>query len=293
MPDTTTTHSRVSRPLLLLAALSLLFTLVSGAAALLAESPLAQSGLAARGDIYTVERVVDGDTIEVDRPISGEDNVRLIGIDTPETVDPGEPVQPLGPEASEFVTQELEGERVALEFDEERIDSFGRPLAYVWSSQTELFNETLVREGLAQVATFPPNVRYEDRFLTAQEEARAAGLGIWGLSTDEQCQLADRGNGIGEGSPECSNDVTTPEPEPEPGSGSSPEGSEGPDSGRPEQPSTRAEPRGSEQGEPSAAPSGSVEPREMPETGGLALLPLAGAMMTAGFTGLLVTTARR
>lgn len=252
----------------------MLFTLVSGVAALLAESPMAQSGSGAQGEMYTVERVVDGDTVEVDRPIEGEDNVRLIGIDTPETVDPGEPVQPLGPEASEFVTRELEGERVTLEFDEERIDSFGRPLAYVRFPGDELFNETLVAEGLAQVATFPPNVRYEDRFLAAQEEARAQGLGIWGLSTEEQCQLADRGNGIGEGSPECSG--AAPEPEPEPGPEPVPEPESTPAPGPVGQP----------------APSGSVEPRDMPETGGVGLLPVAGMMMTLGFTGLLVGRAR-
>jgi micrococcal nuclease len=284
----------VSRPLLLLAVLSLLFTFVSGAAAFLAESSLAQSGLAARGEIYTVERVVDGDTIEVDRPIQGEDNVRLIGIDTPETVDPGEPVQPLGPEASEFTTQQLEGQEVALEFGEERIDSFGRPLAYVWSSGSDLFNETLVREGLAQVATFPPNTKYEERFLAAQEEARDANLGIWGLSTEEQCQLANFDNGIGEGSPECSGATTSPEPEPEPEPEPTqgPAESEEPDPAQTEQPSPGEEPRPPEQGNASPAPPGPIATRETPETGGLALLPLAGMMMTAGFTGLLVARIR-
>jgi micrococcal nuclease len=99
---------------------------------------------------------VHQDTIEVDRPIEGEGSIRLIDIDTPETVDPGEPVQPLGPEAAAFTAKQLEGQDVALEFDEERIDSFDRTLAYVWSSRSELFNETLVAEGLAQVATFRP-----------------------------------------------------------------------------------------------------------------------------------------
>ena|SRR5829696_1719095 len=60
-----------------------------------------------------------------------------------------------------------------------------------------MFNETLLEEGYAQVATFPPNVRYVDRFLAAQEEARAAGRGLWGLSADQLSQQTDRGNGIG------------------------------------------------------------------------------------------------
>ena len=65
-----------------------------------------------------------------------------------------------------------------MEFDEETIDPYGRALAYVWLPGGELFNETLVREGYAEVATFPPNVKYKDRFLAAQDEARAEGLGI-------------------------------------------------------------------------------------------------------------------
>ena len=62
-----------------------------------------------------------------------------------------------------------------------------------------MFNETLVREGYAQVATFPPNVKYVDRYLEAQREARAASRGLWGLSAAELCQQTDRDNGIGGG----------------------------------------------------------------------------------------------
>lgn len=60
-----------------------------------------------------------------------------------------------------------------------------------------MFDETLLREGYAQAATFPPNTRYLDRFKAAQEEARKVQRGIWGLSESKQCQLRDRGNGIG------------------------------------------------------------------------------------------------
>lgn len=62
-----------------------------------------------------------------------------------------------------------------------------------------MFNETLLEEGYAQVATFPPNVKYVERFLEAQREARAANRGLWGLSAGELCQQTDRGNGIGGG----------------------------------------------------------------------------------------------
>ncbi len=62
-----------------------------------------------------------------------------------------------------------------------------------------MFNETLLEEGYAQVATFPPNVKYVDRFLEAQREARTANRGLWGLSAAELCQQTNRGNGIGGG----------------------------------------------------------------------------------------------
>src|SRR5215218_10464425 len=62
-----------------------------------------------------------------------------------------------------------------------------------------MFNETLLEEGYAQVATFPPNVKYQERYLEAQREAREANRGLWGLSSGELCQQTDRGNGIGGG----------------------------------------------------------------------------------------------
>jgi micrococcal nuclease len=150
----------------------------------------------------TVSRVVDGDTIEVSPAVSGNDEVRLIGIDTPETKDPTEGVEPLGPEASAFATDELSGRSVDLEFDVEREDQYGRLLAYVYVGG-EMFNEVLLEEGYAQTYPYPPNTKYEDRFVEAQEEARADGLGIWSLSLEQQCQLANHGNGIGEGSAGC------------------------------------------------------------------------------------------
>ena len=66
-----------------------------------------------------------------------------------------------------------------LEFDVERRDRYGRTLAYVWIGD-ELLNRTLVAEGYATVTTYPPNVKYVDRFTAAQREAREAGLGVWG-----------------------------------------------------------------------------------------------------------------
>jgi micrococcal nuclease len=86
-----------------------------------------------------------------------------------------------------------------LELDVQKIDPYGRLLGYVYLPNGQMFNETLVEEGYAQVATFPPNVKYQERFLKAQREARAANRGLWGLSAGELCQQTDRGNGVGGG----------------------------------------------------------------------------------------------
>jgi micrococcal nuclease len=126
----------------------------------------------------TVTRVVDGDTM-IARVGGEEIRVRLIGIDTPETVAPGQPVECFGPAASAFTHRRLEGRDVELGFDVEHLDRYGRTLAYVWLGG-ELFNETLVREGYAVVTTFPPDVRYVDRFVAAQRAAREQRLGLWG-----------------------------------------------------------------------------------------------------------------
>jgi micrococcal nuclease len=134
-----------------------------------------------RGRLALVTRAIDGDTVEVH--LDGREfDVRLIGIDTPETVAPGQPVECGGRAASRFTERNLEGRKVELEFEAERLDQFGRTFAYVWVGDT-LFNEVLVANGFAKVTTFPPNVKYVDRFLAAQRSARAANLGLWRTCT--------------------------------------------------------------------------------------------------------------
>jgi micrococcal nuclease len=128
-------------------------------------------------DTAKVERVVDGDTLEV--TLHGKkEKVRLIGIDTPETKKPNTPVMYYGKEASDYTKKRLQGQTVELEWDVERKDQYGRLLAYVWIGR-ELFNRTLVQEGYARMATFPPNVKYADQFAKDQEEARSKGKGLW------------------------------------------------------------------------------------------------------------------
>lgn len=121
-----------------------------------------------------VTRVVDGDTIEID----GGTKVRLIGIDTPETVDPNRPVGCYGKEASDFTKSQLVGKQVRLEKDVSETDKYGRLLRYVWIGDS-LFNKKLVEEGYAQVSTYPPDVKYQEIFLTAQTNARNGNKGLW------------------------------------------------------------------------------------------------------------------
>ena len=147
-----------------------------------------------------VTRVTDGDTVEVRPAIHGTEDVRLIGVDAPETAGSPRGAQPYGEKVARFTEQRLEGQRVTLRFEVEKKDQYGRLLAYVYLPDGSMFNETLLEEGYAQVATFPPNVRYLGRFKMAQMAAREADRGIWGLPEDQLlCQLTDRDNGIGGG----------------------------------------------------------------------------------------------
>jgi micrococcal nuclease len=183
-------------------------------------------------ETVTVERIVDGDTIRIDPAVDDVDEVRLIGIDTPETKDPDCDVQPYGPEALVFTRDQLQGQEVELEFDEDREDRYERLLAYVYLDD-DMFNETLLEEGYAQVYTVSPNDKYEDRFEAAQEAAQEAEIGIWGLSSSEHDLLADRDNGIG-GGEECSSMASpTPPPPPPPAPTPPPEPSE-PDAPEPD-----------------------------------------------------------
>jgi len=128
----------------------------------------------------TVIRVIDGDTIDV-RIGGREERVRLIGIDTPESVRPDAPVECYGPEASAFTKELLpEGTAVRLERDVVGRDDYGRLLAYVRRVADELFvNETIVRDGYARPLTIPPNDTYAPVFVAAATAAEAQGNGLW------------------------------------------------------------------------------------------------------------------
>jgi endonuclease YncB( thermonuclease family) len=91
-------------------------------------TPRAGAGnLKDRGHVPTVSRVVDGDSVEVIPAVDGLTEVRLIGVDTPETSHPTYGEQPYGQQAKAFTVSRVEGERVALEYDVEKVDQYGRP----------------------------------------------------------------------------------------------------------------------------------------------------------------------
>ncbi len=128
-----------------------------------------------------VTRVVDGDTF-VANVAGRQQRIRVIGVDTPETVDPRRPVEPYGKEASRFATAWLQGRTVRLAGDVESHDRFGRLLAYVWLADGTFWNALLAAEGYAQQLTIPPNVSYAALFGRLVAEARTAGRGLWAPS---------------------------------------------------------------------------------------------------------------
>ena len=124
-----------------------------------------------------VVSVVDGDTLDV-RLDGATQRVRLILVDTPEVFGGSDC---FGPEASAFTKRTLPaGTRISLERDVSETDRFGRLLRYVYLVDGRMFNEVLIAEGYAQVATFPPDLRHQTRLLAAQRIARDARTGLWG-----------------------------------------------------------------------------------------------------------------
>jgi micrococcal nuclease len=150
------------------------------------------SGLRPMGETdrgLEVIRVVDGDTLHV--RVGGEDvTVRMIGINTPETVKEDSPVECYGPEASDYAKKALTGRTVTLEYDDSqgRTDQYGRTLAYVWlegeDGALSLVNLDEVTAGVARERQYGPTpYAWKSTFREAQSQARAAGVGLWGACT--------------------------------------------------------------------------------------------------------------
>jgi micrococcal nuclease len=130
-------------------------------------------------DSVTVTQVVDGDTIDVD--IDGRtERIRLLNVDTPETKDPNQPVQCLGPEATAYLASLLPtGTSVRLEYDRERTDRYDRTLAAVFAADGTLVNAEIARQGLAAVMVIDGNDRFYPPIAAAHAEAVAAGRGLY------------------------------------------------------------------------------------------------------------------
>ena len=129
----------------------------------------------------TVTRVVDGDTLVV--KIGGRsESVRMIGIDTPESVKRDTPVECFGREAAARTRELLpEGSTVRLMRDVEERDDYGRLLVYVYRAGDGMFiNLALVSDGFAEAKSYPPNVARNDELKQAASEAKAARRGLWG-----------------------------------------------------------------------------------------------------------------
>lgn len=128
----------------------------------------------------TVTYVYDGDTVKV-RLESGEDKrVRLIGVDTPEYNDPDEEKRLLAFLARRFAAASLTRKDVRLTFDRESVDAYGRTLAYLWTDERTMFNETLIREGFGfAYLKFPFDEARKRRFAELEAEARKEGRGVW------------------------------------------------------------------------------------------------------------------
>ena len=136
------------------------------------------------GPVYPVVKVVDGDTIEVEKD-GKVVKVRLIGIDTPEVVDPRKVVQCFGREASAEAHRLLDGQSVSLETDpsQDTHDKYGRLLAYARLPDGTFFNEHMIAAGFAHEYTYHVPYKYQARFKAAEKTAREAEQGLWAATT--------------------------------------------------------------------------------------------------------------
>lgn len=137
-------------------------------------------------EVGVVSRVVDGDTVVI--TIDGKDEkVRLIGVNTPESVGRyAKNPQPYGKEASNYTKKQLDGKTVYLEKDVSDTDKYGRLLRYIWLEEPDksnmkekMFNAILLKEGYASVMTYPPDVKYSKTFVEIEKTARDNDIGLW------------------------------------------------------------------------------------------------------------------
>jgi micrococcal nuclease len=137
------------------------------------------AGLAPRPTYATVTETIDGDTIVVRTDVGDELTIRLLGVDTPETHHPRKPVECFGPEAAAYTRTRLLGQRVALTYDVERHDIYGRTLAFV-TLDGQRYNDELLRLGYARLLVIAPNGAHARTMLREVVAARNAHRGLWG-----------------------------------------------------------------------------------------------------------------
>ena len=124
---------------------------------------------------YSVKTVYDGDTVE----LGDGRKIRLLGINTPEIQHKDKMAEAGGDDAKAWLINKLQHAKVRLEFDVEKTDKYGRTLAYLFSENKEHINLSLVKAGLATISIYPPNLRYVNELIAAENEAEQDKSGIW------------------------------------------------------------------------------------------------------------------
>ena len=127
-------------------------------------------------------KVIDGDTVKIKLSNGNEETVRLLLVDTPETVHPTKSVQPFGPEASQFAKELMPANsEIEVELGISERDKYGRLLAYFYVDE-KMVNKLLLEKGLARVAyVYAPNTKYIDEFEAIQKKAQTKEVGIWSI----------------------------------------------------------------------------------------------------------------
>lgn len=142
--------------------------------------------LAEASELYKILRVVDGDTVV----LSEIGKVRLIGVDTPETVDPRRPVQYFGVEASQYLKKLATGKQVRVEYDFNRRDRFGRTLAYLYLEDGTFLNSEIIKQGYGHAFIKYP-FKFMDQFKAFEKQARINKVGLWADRPDAKSAVAE------------------------------------------------------------------------------------------------------
>ena len=141
-------------------------------------SPSPKLGEARRGFPATIIHIADGDTLTVRFDNGQEEPIRLLDVDTPETVHPSKPVECFGPEASSHTKERL-APGTTIHLETAGRGKYGRLLAYIWTTDGTLYNEELVLAGLALHNDYGDKNQYTHRIAAAEQSAQSARVGLW------------------------------------------------------------------------------------------------------------------